>query len=63
MSDSNAFAMQDFLGADFYHLLFGPVFGPVFGLASSRHERRFARDGRQPARGKRALGRPADPAS
>ncbi len=31
MSDFNVFAMQDFLGAGFYHLLLSPVFGLVLG--------------------------------
>ena len=31
MSDFNVFAMQDFLGAGFYHLLLSPVFGLMLG--------------------------------
>ena len=31
MSDFKVFAMQDFLGAGFYHLLLSPVFGLILG--------------------------------
>jgi hypothetical protein len=32
MSDFNAFIMEDFLGATFFHLLLGPLLASLLGL-------------------------------
>ena len=32
MSDFNAFIMEDFMGATFFHLLLGPLVGAVLGI-------------------------------